>query len=177
MNKPISATDFTTPKVTTGPLSASRKVYVAPDGAPDLRVPLREIVLSEGSGEPPLAVYDTSGVYTDSDVAIDVEAGLKRPRADWVRERGGVEEYDGRPIQPVDNGNVTGKHLARNFPNTPKPMRAAARAGRSSRVPSPLVGEGQGGGWPQTQAQVMTPLPTPPPQGGREPAAASGAAM
>src|SRR4029077_6305051 len=26
--------------------------------------------------------------------------------------------------QPVDNGNVTGKHLARNFPNTPKPWRA-----------------------------------------------------
>ena len=40
-----------------------------------------------------------------------------------MRERGGVEQYDGRPIQPVDNGNVTGKHLARNFPNTPKPMR------------------------------------------------------
>ena len=28
------------------------------------------------------------------------------------------------PIQPVDNGNVTGKHLARAFPNTPRPMRA-----------------------------------------------------
>ncbi|MFL5327269.1 MAG: phosphomethylpyrimidine synthase ThiC, partial [Microvirga sp.] len=124
MNKPISATDFTTPKVTTGPLSASRKVYVAPEAAPDLRVPVREIVLSEGSGEPPLAVYDTSGVYTDSDVAIDVEAGLKRPRLEWVRERGGVEEYEGRPIQPVDNGNVTGKHLARSFPNTPRPWRS-----------------------------------------------------
>ncbi|MFL4983238.1 MAG: phosphomethylpyrimidine synthase ThiC, partial [Xanthobacteraceae bacterium] len=124
MNKPISATDFMTPKVTTGPLSASRKVYVAPDAAPDLRVPLREIVLSEGSGEPPLAVYDTSGVYTESDVAIDVEAGLKRPRLEWVRERGGVEEYEGRPIRPVDNGNVTGKHLARSFPNTPRPWRS-----------------------------------------------------
>ena len=41
-----------------------------------------------------------------------------------MKERGGVEEYDGRPIKPVDNGNVTGKHLARNFPNTPKPLRA-----------------------------------------------------
>ena len=40
-----------------------------------------------------------------------------------MKERGGVEEYDGRPIKPVDNGNVTGKHLARNFPNTPKPWR------------------------------------------------------
>ena len=35
-----------TPKVTTGPLPASGKVYVTPDAAPDLRVPLREIELS-----------------------------------------------------------------------------------------------------------------------------------
>ena len=114
-----------TPEVTTGPLPASRKVYVTPEGSPDLRVPVREIALSEGSGEPPLPVYDTTGVYTDNDVAIDVEHGLKRPRVDWVRERGGIETYEGRPIQPVDNGNVSGKHLARSFPNTPKPMRAA----------------------------------------------------
>ncbi len=113
-----------TPKVTTGPLPASRKVFVEPEAAPDLRVPLREIVLSEASGEPPLPVYDTSGAYTDDDVAIDVEAGLQRTRTAWVRERGGVEEYEGRPIQPVDNGNVSGKHLARAFPNTPRPMRA-----------------------------------------------------
>ncbi len=40
----------------------------SPDTAPDLRVPLREIALSEGSGEPPLPVYDTSGPYTDETV-------------------------------------------------------------------------------------------------------------
>jgi phosphomethylpyrimidine synthase len=124
MNKPISASELATPKVTTGPLPASRKVHSKPDAAPDLRVPLREIVLSEASGEPPLPVYDTSGPYTDNDVAIDVEKGLKRARVEWVKERGGIEEYQGRPIKPVDNGNVSGKHLARAFPNTPKPMRA-----------------------------------------------------
>ena len=53
-----------------------------------------------------------------------MEKGLARTRIEWVKERGGVEQYEGRPIQPVDNGNVTGKHLARNFPNTPKPLRA-----------------------------------------------------
>ena len=41
-----------------------------------------------------------------------------------MRERGGIEEYDGRPLKPDDNGNVSGKHLARAFPNTPKPLRA-----------------------------------------------------
>ena len=124
MNKPLSETDLATPQVTTGPVAGSRKIYSAPDAAPDLRVPLREIPLTEGSGEEPVRVYDPSGVYTDNDAAIDVEKGLKRARAEWVKERGGVEDYDGRPIQPVDNGNVTGKHLARNFANTPRPLRA-----------------------------------------------------
>ena len=66
MNKPISAADLVTPKVTTGPLAGSRKVYSQPEAAPDLRVPLREIVLSEAAGEPPLPVYDTTGAYTDT---------------------------------------------------------------------------------------------------------------
>jgi phosphomethylpyrimidine synthase len=124
MNKPITSADLVTPKVTTGSLPASRKVYVAPDAAPDLRVPVREIVLEASSGEPNLPVYDTTGVYSDPDVTIDVERGLARTRIEWVKQRGGVEQYDGRPIQPVDNGNATGKYLARNFPNTPKPWRA-----------------------------------------------------
>jgi phosphomethylpyrimidine synthase len=128
MNKPLSESELATPTVTTGPIAGSRKIYSAPEAAPDLRVPLREIALSEGSGEGPVRIYDPSGVYTDNDVAIDVETGLKRARLEWVKERGGVEEYDGRPIKPVDNGNVTGKHLARNFPNTPKPMRAVGDA-------------------------------------------------
>jgi phosphomethylpyrimidine synthase len=135
MNKPFNATDFETPKVTTGALPASRKIHVIPDAAADLRVPLREIALSPQSGEPPLPVYDTSGPYTDANATIDVEKGLPRTRLAWVKERGGVEEYEGRPIKPVDNGNVSGKHLARNFPNTPKPWRAAS-------YPSPLRGEG-----------------------------------
>ena len=124
MNKPVTSADLVTPKVTTGPLPASRKVHSQPEAAPDLRVPHREISLSEASGEAPLPVYDTTGPYTDDNVAIDVEQGLKRARIEWVKERGGVEEYEGRPIKPVDNGNVSGKHLARNFPNTPKPWRA-----------------------------------------------------
>src|ERR1700719_2754770 len=123
MNKPLSDSDLATPKVTTGPIAGSRKIFSVPETALDLRVPLREIPLSEGSGEEPVRVYDPSGPYTDNDVAIDVETGLKRARIAWVKERGGVEEYDGRPIKPVDNGNASGKHLARNFPNTPRPLR------------------------------------------------------
>jgi phosphomethylpyrimidine synthase len=124
MNKPVTGADLVIPKVTTGPLPASHKVYSQPEAAPDLRVPLREIMLDASSGEPPLPVYDTTGPYTDPDVTIEVGKGLPRTRIEWVKERGGVEEYQGREVKPVDNGNVTGKHLARSFPNVPKPWRA-----------------------------------------------------
>ena len=173
MNKHIAESDLAAPKVTTGPIAGSRKIYVRPDAAPDLKVPLREIALDASSGEPPVSVYDPSGPYTDPDATIDVERGLPRTRLAWVKERGGVEEYDGRPVQPVDNGNVSGKHLARNFPNTPKPLRASS--------PSPLVGEGGVGGreaahqgrrvqvLPSSPARDLpTPTPSPSPQGGGE---------
>ncbi len=124
MNKSITPADLVTPKVTTGSLPSSRKIYARPEAAPELRVPLREILLEPTANEPDLPVYDTTGVYSDPDVTIDVEKGLDRTRIEWVKARGGVEEYQGRPIQPVDNGNATGKYLARNFPNTPKPYRA-----------------------------------------------------
>jgi phosphomethylpyrimidine synthase len=116
--------DIAAPKVTTGPIAASRKVYTAPGSAPDLRVPVREIMLTEAAGEPPVAVYDTSGPYSDPGATIDVEKGLDRIRVGWVRERGGVEEYDGRPVQAVDNGNVGEGHLARSFAVNQRPLRA-----------------------------------------------------
>jgi len=173
MNKPLNQSDLATPKVTTGPLTASRKVYSRPDSAPDLRVPVREIALTDPN-EPALPVYDTTGPYTDNDAAIDVEQGLKRARTEWVKERGGVEEYDGRPIQPIDNGNATGKHLARAFANTPKPLRGidASITGDLSSPP-PLRGRSASEASREGDiAQTSTPLPNPPPQGGREPLAA-----
>src|SRR3984893_8662411 len=137
--------NIATPKVTTGALPASRKVYARPDAAPELRVPVREIALTEAAAEPAIPVYDTTGPYSDPDVTIDVEQGLARTRTAWVRERGGVEEYDGRAIQPVDNGNVSGKHLARNFPTTHRPLRAAPT------LPSPASGGGKGRGITQLE--------------------------
>ena len=140
MNKAINTAELK-PAVTTGPLPSSRKIFATPDEASDVRVPLREIMLSEGAGEPNLPVYDTSGPYTDPEVTIDVNAGLKRHRTAWVLERGGVEEYEGRPIKPADNGNVSASHAAKEFTAFHRPLR-----GLEVSVPSPLVGEGQGGG-------------------------------
>uniref|UniRef100_E6VLN0 Phosphomethylpyrimidine synthase n=1 Tax=Rhodopseudomonas palustris (strain DX-1) TaxID=652103 RepID=E6VLN0_RHOPX len=109
--------------VTTGALPSSRKIYANPTAAPELRVPLREIILSEGAGEPNLPVYDTSGPYTDPNVIIDVNKGLPRPRTQWVMERGGVEQYQGRDIKPEDNGNVGAAHAAKAFTAHHQPLR------------------------------------------------------
>jgi phosphomethylpyrimidine synthase len=114
---------ITTPSVTTGAIAGSKKVYSHPEAAPDLKVPLREITISDPS-EPPVPVYDPSGPYTDDEAMIDVEKGLARTRTAWVKERGFVEEYDGREIKPVDNGNVSDTHLARAFPTHHRPLRA-----------------------------------------------------
>jgi phosphomethylpyrimidine synthase len=128
MNKITRPGDLQAPKVTTGPLTASRKVYSAPEDFPGLRVPLREVVLSEGAGEPPVPVYDSSGIYTENDVDVDVARGLPRDREAWVAERGGVEAYLGRDVKPEDNGNVSGGRLAQEFPLKHQPFRAVEGA-------------------------------------------------
>ena len=124
VNKPTRPQDLVLPKITTGPIAGSRKIYDSPPGYPDLKVPFREIQLHESANEPPVRVYDPSGPYTETDIKIDVEAGLPRIREAWIKERGNVESYTGRDVKPEDNGNATGKHLARDFPNKPQPMRA-----------------------------------------------------
>ncbi len=124
MNKMTRPGDMQTPEVTTGPIIGSRKIYSSPEGHADIQVPFREIPLHESSGEPPFRVYDPSGPYTESDAKINVEEGLPRIRAPWIKERGNTEAYQGREVKPEDNGNVTGKHLARDFPNKPQSLRA-----------------------------------------------------
>ena len=123
MNKPVDQSQFQTPSVTTGGLPNSSKVYTAPEADPSLRVPHRLVHLHESANEPDLPVYDTSGPYSDDNVTIDLEKGLARPRTAWVLERGGVEEYEGRDVTPEDNGGAKGKHLARQFPVTSRPLK------------------------------------------------------
>ncbi|MCU0838249.1 MAG: phosphomethylpyrimidine synthase ThiC [Rhodospirillales bacterium] len=106
--------------VTTGPLPASRKVYVEGER---VRVPCREISLTDGST---FAVYDPSGPYTDAAAAIDIEAGMPRLREPWIAARGDSEPYDGRPVADADNGFVAGDRLVPGFPLRHRPRRALA---------------------------------------------------
>jgi len=119
-DKSLGDKKITAPEVTTGLLAGSRKVYSSPQGHEALRVPLREIELSNGGT---FRVYDSSGPYTDDEAAIDVKRGLPALRSPWIEGRGGVETYEGRAVKPEDNGNVGDAHLARAFEATRAPLR------------------------------------------------------
>src|SRR5205085_8261995 len=95
----------------------SRKVYASGELHPDLRVPFREIALAPTKSlsdgieiNEPVRVYDTSGPWGDPDFRGDVTRGLPGLRAKWIRERGDVEEIDGRKVQPIDDGYLSEKH-------------------------------------------------------------------
>ncbi|HXA24622.1 MAG TPA: phosphomethylpyrimidine synthase ThiC [Acetobacteraceae bacterium] len=96
--------------VTTGPIAGSRKIYTSPDGRADVRVPFREIALDPTAREEPYRAYDTSGVYTDPSVTIDLAAGLPPIRADWLAKRG-FTRIDARAVKPEDNGGASGDRL------------------------------------------------------------------
>ena len=82
------------------PFPASRKIYLE-GSRPDLRVPLREVSLTNGET---VALYDTSGPYTDPAAAIDVRSGLPDMRGGWIRDRADTETVTGRVPQAVDDG-------------------------------------------------------------------------
>ena len=110
MNEIASATKFAAPRsVTTGPIAGSRKVYAAAKGRDDIRVPFREIVLSDPN-EPPIRVYDPSGPFTDATARIDLAEGLTPVREAWIKARG-FSEAEGRAIRPEDNGSVSADRL------------------------------------------------------------------
>ncbi|KMO24915.1 hypothetical protein VP06_32970, partial [Methylobacterium aquaticum] len=101
MNAPILAKDL--PKsVTTGPITGSAKAYASPKDRPDLRIPYREIVLTD-PGEAPVRLYDPSGPYTETNARIDLAAGLPEIRASWIENRG-YAAVAPRAVKPEDNG-------------------------------------------------------------------------
>ena len=113
------------------PFAGSAKVYVAGSRA-DLRVPMREVTQSAtstahgGDTNEAIAVYDTSGPYTDPQVNINLREGLTPIRAAWIAERADSEVLSGI-------SSAYGRERARaedlsglRFPNTRLPRRAMA---------------------------------------------------
>ncbi|WP_375641536.1 MULTISPECIES: phosphomethylpyrimidine synthase ThiC [unclassified Bartonella] len=104
-----------TPSISCSPFPASRKIYQQSLLFSDVRVPLREISLTDGSGEKPLNVYDTSGPYTDKDMIIDITKGLPAISLPWLSKRDDTETYPARSVKPEDNGLISDKNLTPAF--------------------------------------------------------------
>jgi phosphomethylpyrimidine synthase len=132
-----------------GKRGSVKKIY-AIGSDPTIRVPMREIGLTNGETH---VVYDTSGPYTDPNVATDVRRGLAPLRAPWIARRGDTVElerassvyrlgreampeldairFDGarKPRRAKPGANVTQMHYARRGEITPEMEFVALREG------------------------------------------------
>lgn len=113
------------------PFTGSKKIYVA-GSRPDIRVPMREVLLADtptdfgGEKNPPVRVYDTSGPYTDPDVKIDLRTGLSDIRTVWIEERNDTEVLQDSHSE-FTNSRLSDPKLAKlRFNLTRKPRRAKA---------------------------------------------------
>jgi phosphomethylpyrimidine synthase len=103
----VDTADLTS-RITRTPFPGSAKIYME-GSRPDIRVPFREVTLTdtlvaEGSSSeqttrreanPPLRLFDSSGVYTDPAATIDITRGLAPLRGAWSNERFDTEALPG----------------------------------------------------------------------------------
>ncbi len=102
--------------IPTGERAGSKKVYVAGELYPDIRVPFREVAVHPSANEPPVTIYDSSGPYTDPTVTIDIRRGLPVVKSSWQLDRGDIAPVlNPREVKPEDNGHASGRHLAPRF--------------------------------------------------------------
>jgi len=112
------------------PLPSSQKIYVTGKNFPDIRIPMREISLTDGTF---FTVYDTSGSHTDPQVDIDVNYGLPDIRSSWIEARNDTELYDGRVVRPEDNGGSNGGRVE-SFSGTSTLVRKPRKAKQNTTV-------------------------------------------
>ncbi len=98
----------------------STRIYVEGSIHPHIRVPMREIRVSDTEHpngriekNEAVRVYDCSGPWGDPSFQGDVTEGLPALRREWILARGDVEEYDGREVKPTDNGYLSDQHAER----------------------------------------------------------------
>ena len=129
------------------PFPNSRRIYLAGEIHPSLRVPMREVMSSPtrrvnglSESNDPVRIYDCSGHWGDPKFHGDVRGGLPALRRPWILERGDVEELQDpkfkmqgpqtgvrgpqlanrRPLQARPGAMVTQLHYARQGIITPE---------------------------------------------------------
>ena len=107
----------------------SRRIYVPGRLYPDVRVPMREIILGDtllpdGTAHPndPVRVYDCSGPWGDAAYEGTAEEGLPSLRAAWIRARGDVKEDVGHEsiLRAAGKTPVTQRYYAQQGVITPE---------------------------------------------------------
>ncbi|HEY5094611.1 MAG TPA: phosphomethylpyrimidine synthase ThiC [Candidatus Eremiobacteraceae bacterium] len=104
--------------------ATSHKVYI--DGPAGMRVPARQIHLTDGTS---FQAYDTSGQHSDPGMQIDVRDGLEPLRAGWIRARGDVEELAQATSEYRREREAKSELDAIRFAGGRKPLRA--KSGRT----------------------------------------------
>ena len=132
-NDHFFARDAKVDSAAVAPLPASRKIYVE-GSRPDIRVPMREISQSDtpasfgAEKNPPLAVYDCSGPYTDPAASIDIRKGLAAAarRVDRRAQRHGRARRPDVDVRP----GAPRRSRARRLSLRPASQAAPRQAGR-----------------------------------------------
>ncbi|GAB1269562.1 phosphomethylpyrimidine synthase ThiC [Aurantivibrio infirmus] len=111
------------------PFPSSNKMYVAGQNH-NLKAPMREIHLQDtptefgGEVNASVHVYDTSGPYTDPNVAIDLRKGLPDVRSEWIAARNDTETLSQASsdfaIQQLNNAKLS----ALRFEHLRQPLKA-----------------------------------------------------
>ncbi|MEW5978165.1 MAG: phosphomethylpyrimidine synthase ThiC [Acidobacteriota bacterium] len=172
--------------ITCGPLPASRKIYCPGALYPDVRIPMREIsqtpTLRFGQPactNPAIAVYDSSGPYTDPTAAIDIREGLPPLRKEWIQRREDSEELPAisshygrlrladreldslrfghlrRPRRAKSGGNVSQMHYARKGIITPEMEFVAIR--ENQRIAGEYSHQHPGQAWGASLPREISP--------------------
>ena len=167
------------------PFPNSKKIYVRGSRS-DIQVPMREIKLTDTIGElaeknAPIYVYDTSGVYTDTNVAINLHKGLGNVRSAWIDERADTEtltalssnfsnerldntaldvlrfEYLNKPKRAKTGKNVSQMHYARQGIITPEMEYIAIRENCKWQDYQDKIGQHQGESFGADIPKVISP--------------------
>ena len=113
------------------PFEGSRKIYKSGTIHGSIRVPFRQIQLSNSIGpnntpvpNPPVELYDTSGPYTDPNISFRISDGLPAIRRSWILDRGDVEKLDQSTSEYRRRRESDPNLTEVTFPRKLKPLRA-----------------------------------------------------
>ena len=117
--------------ITRTPFPASKKIYVKGKLHP-IKVGMRRIELEDTqlpnstvkTPNEPLAVYDTSGPYTDLKMDINIHNGIERIRESWIEDRSDVERLQSFTSTFSKDRLSDEKTKVFRFENTKLPLKA-----------------------------------------------------